>query len=330
MSAYYNHLQLPHGGQRTPSYAKAEMSKLQTLAYHGHNNPTTAKTLVEVWSEPLRIWTKFFEESLITNSRQATTLKGYSQTLQKYLIFLTTRVAPQGFKLQEDDIKILERLQQYQPKWWHSMSKECSAKRSEQLKRDQANLIEIEEMKRVIESSVFSQYRDKLLYLFEAKKNMGFWPKVATRDLTLLRNFLSLQLIVCHAGMSWDGIECNLEEFQDRMLTEDSTYVVNVVHHKYSYSGPQPFFLTAQDIKLFEAYIGGVRSSSEGKHQPYLFFTETGRKVRPSGVSRMLLSFCEVSGAQITKPIHLTAIRKMWVSHMEMSGKSEAEKKDLI
>lgn len=43
----------------------------------------------------------------------------------------------------------------------------------------------------------------------------------------------------------------------------------------------------------------------------------------------MLFSFCKVMGVHIDKPIHSTAIRKMWVSHLEMSGKTADEKSDM-
>lgn len=329
VTSYYAYLQLPHGGRRPLSYAKAEMSKIMTLAGHAHNDPQSAPNLTEVWSDPMRLWIRFFEESLLQKTRQPTTLKGYSQTLQDYLHFITTRVQPANYSLNGEDITILTRLEKYQPKWRHSMSKEATEQRSSQLVRDQQNLIDISEMKFVIESDVFAGCKEKLIYLNTAYGSTGCWPQVAKKDFVLLRNFLAFKLVICHAGRAGMVANVTLQEFNNRLKTNDGSYVVNVLNHKTSYTGPQPFFLSESDVVLFKAYIGAIRTAFEGKHQPYLFLTESGTKIHSSGVSKMLLSFCKVSGANIQKPVHSTAIRKMWVSHMEMAGKTEGEKQDL-
>jgi len=164
LASFYDYCQMPHGGQKNAEQAQAETAKIFALATTLHEDPAALSSLLEVWRDEMTFWLKFIKKALEDRTRQPTTLKEYSSTLEFYLNFLITREPPsRKYSLGVEETCQFNFLAKIQPKWRTALAKPAREQRQGQLQKDRENLLLVTEMRTVTQSKVFLDCQDELL-----------------------------------------------------------------------------------------------------------------------------------------------------------------------
>ena len=328
--AYKQFLLLRHG-PKEETRARAEVSKIDIMVRH--SKPNHDGTLLDIWSDEIRLYLSFFKYSVETRRRKDNTLKGYSVTLQDYLSFLLNRTASDNpkYQLDEETRKSLKRLQTFQEIWRKGLKPAYRRQKTEQIKNDIENLLALEEVKKIIESSVYAQAREELLVLYEEQRMLGSWTtRVSCSKASLLRNFLMFKFILTHSARTGLISNLTMEEFNRKRFNKDTgLFEVDISRHESVESQePVVLLLTPEDVKIVCAYIGCARPHNTQPNVTEVFINNKGNHIPSNNVSDLLKSFGKKCGVhnQMHKNFNATTFQKMWRSHMELTGKTNEEK----